>query len=62
MARAMTDPAPRSPRAGGAAIALLAIVGAVVGNIYGQASLGLVAGVGAGVLIALGIWLADRRS
>jgi len=52
----------RPPRAGGAAIALLAIGGVVIGNHFGQASIGLLAGLGSGAAIALGLWLADRRS
>jgi hypothetical protein len=49
------------PRAGGAAIALLAIGGVVIGNHFGQASIGLLAGFGLGAAIALALWLADRR-
>jgi hypothetical protein len=56
----MTSPT-NSPRAGGCAIALLALVGAVIGNIYHQPSIGLIAGVGLGAAIALGLWLKDRR-
>jgi hypothetical protein len=59
--RGMTQPAPNPPRAGGFAIALLAILGVVIGNHYGQATIGLLAGVGTGVAIALGLWLKDRR-
>jgi hypothetical protein len=51
----------RPPRAGGAAIALLAIGGVVIGNHFGQASIGLLAGFGSGVAIALALWLLDRR-
>lgn len=51
----------RSPRAGGAAIALLALAGAVIGNHYGQASIGLLAGLASGGAIALTLWALDRR-
>jgi hypothetical protein len=51
----------RPPRAGGAAIALLALGGVIVGNHYGQASIGLIAGLAAGGAIALATWLIDRN-
>lgn len=51
----------RPPRAGGAAIALLALAGVVIGNHYGQASIGLLVGLGSGVAIAVGLWLLDQR-
>lgn len=51
-----------SPMAGGFAIAILSIVGAVGGGVFfGQPSIGFLYGVGLGVLIALTIWLTDRR-
>ncbi|SFR87119.1 hypothetical protein [Sphingomonas jatrophae] len=51
----------REPRAAGAIIALLTIAGALVGTIAGQPSLGVLGGLGAGGLLALGLWLRDRR-
>lgn len=51
----------QSPRAGGAAIALLALAGVGIGNHYGQASIGLLAGLAIGTAIALALWLLDRR-
>ena len=51
----------RSPRAGGAIIALAVLAGAIVGARLGQPSVGVLAGVGAGVAAAALIWLLDRR-
>lgn len=56
-----TNPPPRQSTAGGCAIALLAVVGAVIGNIYGEPSIGLLAGVGLGSAIAIGLWLKERN-
>lgn len=56
------EPSPkRAPLAGGFVIALTTLVGAFVGALQRQPSLGLVIGLGAGALLALGIWLLDRR-
>jgi hypothetical protein len=49
-----------SPPAGGAFIALGTIVGAMVGLIYDQPSLGLLIGLGAGTGAALIIWWRGR--
>ncbi|MBX3562572.1 MAG: hypothetical protein KF780_12270 [Sphingomonas sp.] len=51
----------KTPRAGGALIAAAILVGAVVGIIYRQASLGVVAGLAAGIALALLVWLVDKR-
>lgn len=51
----------KSPRAGGALIALLIMGGAIAGGLMGQPSAGLLIGAGAGALIALALWLRDRR-
>lgn len=51
----------RNPKAGGAAIALLAVAGAFVGARNDQPTLGLLAGFAAGVAIALALWLWERR-
>ena len=57
----MKDQHPQHPRSGGGvAIALLAIGGAVIGNHFGQASFGLLIGVGAGIAVTLAIWLTDH--
>lgn len=53
---------PRSSAAGGIAIALGAMGGALIGAAgYHQPTIGFLAGVAAGVAIALGVWLVDRR-
>lgn len=58
----MNDNAPQHPRlAGGFFIAIGMLGGAIIGLVYRQPSLGMVLGLGAGVLIALAIWLLDRR-
>lgn len=46
---------------GGVLIALALIVGAILGTVYGEPSIGLVAGLGVGSLLALLLWLRDRR-
>jgi uncharacterized membrane protein len=57
-----TDPTPPSrPLAGGVLIAIGMIGGAVAGYIWDQPTIGLIAGIAAGALAALGIWLGDRR-
>lgn len=48
-------------RAGGSILAGAIIAGVIVGTILGQPSIGFLVGTGAGVLIALAIWLGDRR-
>jgi uncharacterized protein YqgC (DUF456 family) len=49
-----------SPPAGGVFVALGAIVGAVIGLIYDQPSLGLVIGLAVGAAMALMIWWRSR--
>lgn len=55
------EPRQRSRMAGGVFIALGLIGGIIVGTLHGQPSIGLLAGVGAGLLLALLVWLVDRR-
>ncbi|MFM9978713.1 MAG: hypothetical protein ACKVOP_11795 [Sphingomonadaceae bacterium] len=52
---------PRNPLGGGIFIALGAVGGVVLGRVYGQPSLGLIAGVAIGVAIALLIFWRERR-
>jgi len=52
---------PRTPMAGGFAIALFSILGVIAGSAKGQPTIGLLAGFGAGVATALAVWLLDRR-
>ncbi|GBH30463.1 MAG: hypothetical protein ACOY4N_14880 [Pseudomonadota bacterium] len=51
----------KEPTGAGAIIALLILGGAITGGMMGQPSIGLLAGVAAGVLIAVLLWLRDRR-
>lgn len=51
----------KDPTGAGAIIAFLILGGAITGGLMGQPSIGLLAGAGAGVLIALLLWLRDRR-
>lgn len=53
-------PSPNS-MAGGIVIAVAAMLGAFGGAFFGESSRGLIAGIGVGALIALAIWLLDRR-
>lgn len=50
----------QTPVAGGAIIALGIIVGAVVGYVVRQPTIGFLLGLGAGVLASLLIWWRDR--
>ncbi len=51
----------RSPAAGGVLIAIGAIVGAIVGLFLGEPSKGFLIGTGAGIGMAIAIWLLDLR-
>ena len=46
---------------GGIAIAILSVVGVVIGSLQGQPSLGLISGFGTGCAVALIIWWLDRK-
>ena len=48
-------------QAGGAILAIAIIVGAVAGTMVGQSTIGLLVGTATGVLLALLVWLNDRR-
>lgn len=50
-----------SPIAAGAPLALTICLGALIGSILQEPSLGVVIGVGTGVVFAIGLWLIDRR-
>jgi hypothetical protein len=54
-------PAHRYTQAAGSVLAMSIIAGAVAGSIAGQPSIGFLAGLAAGVLIAILFWLNDRR-
>jgi hypothetical protein len=49
------------PRAGGFLLAISILIGPVVGSLFGQPSIGFLAGVGIGLLLLTAVWLADRR-
>ena len=57
----MAHSSPRTPMAGGFLLAVSLIVGAVLGAGRGQASLGLVVGLGVGLVLLAAVWLLDRR-
>jgi len=46
--------------AGGAPLALLTLMGPIVGGLLGQPTLGLLVGFSLGVLVAIAIWLLGR--
>jgi hypothetical protein len=46
---------------GGVFIAIAIFIGAIAGALSGQPSIGVLAGIGAGITCAIGIWLRDRR-
>ena len=51
----------RNSQAGGFILAASILVGAVGGALLRQSSLGFLVGAGFGVLVALLIWIVDRR-
>lgn len=53
--------AKKNPTGGGAIIALAILTGTIVGGLMGQPSIGLLTGTAIGILIALLMWLVDRR-
>jgi hypothetical protein len=65
--RMTADPRPprdddsRDIRGAGAPIALLIIAGAVIGGLFGQATIGLLAGLALGIVIAVLLWRGGRR-
>lgn len=56
----MTGPKSRTPQAGGFLLAACVLIGVFVGASKGQASIGFLAGLAAGVVLALLVWLIDR--
>ncbi len=54
----MTDS--NGPRAGGFLLAMCILVGAAIGTVKGQPSIGVIAGTGVGVVVAVALWLRDR--
>ena len=60
IARAMNAQG-KGTQAGGSLLAISIIVGTVAGAIAGEPSMGFVGGLGVGVLIAVLLWLRDRK-
>jgi len=50
------------PKSGGIFIAIGSLGGVFVGRLYGETSIGLLAGFAIGSAVALAIWWADRRN
>jgi ABC-type uncharacterized transport system permease subunit len=55
------DKRPENTRSGGIFIAIGAFAGVFIGRSYGQPTMGFVGGLAVGGLIALLMWLKDRR-
>ena len=55
------EPRRRFTRAGGCLLALALIAGVAGGAYAGQPSIGFLAGLGAGLVLLLAVWLLDRR-
>ena len=51
----------KGTQAGGSLLALSIIVGTIAGSVAGEPSMGFVVGAAAGVLIAVLLWLRDRK-
>jgi uncharacterized membrane protein (UPF0136 family) len=49
------------PQAGGFLIAVAIMAGTIIGGLMGQPSIGLLAGTAIGVVVAIALWLVDRR-
>jgi hypothetical protein len=49
-----------APRAGGAFLALSIVVCAVIGVLFGQPTIGILAGIAIGIAIVSAIWWRDR--
>lgn len=56
-----TNPTPPPMRGGGCLIAAGLVIGPVIGVLFGQTSLGLVAGLAIGVVAAIVLTVLDRR-
>lgn len=52
---------PSAPRAGGAILALSILVGAVIGTVRGQSTVGVLVGTGVGIALTVGLWWLDQR-
>ncbi|CAN5198258.1 hypothetical protein BH09PSE3_BH09PSE3_01410 [soil metagenome] len=57
----MAQPPAANTRSGGVFIAIGGLAGVFIGRSYGQPTLGFIGGLAIGALIALAMWLNDRR-
>ena len=57
----MAHPHTGFPRAGGFLLALSILIGPILGSIFGEPSIGFLAGLGVGLIALLAVWLLDRR-
>ncbi len=57
----MAHPQTGFPRAGGFLLALSILIGPILGSIFGEPSIGFLAGLGVGLIALLAVWLLDRR-
>ena len=55
------EPRRNGTSAGGVFFALGVIGGVIIGTLYGQPSIGMIAGAGVGLLLIALVWLLDRR-
>ena len=55
------EPRGRSTRAGGCLLAFSLVAGAIGGAYVHQPSIGFLAGLAAGLILLLAVWLLDRR-
>lgn len=55
------SPPPRTPMAGGCLLVAAIFIGLIAGTAFGETSVGLVAGIAAGIALAVAVWLIDRR-
>lgn len=57
----MNGPTPPRSQAGGAILAISIILGAFIGAVLGQPTIGFLSGTAIGVAVAILIWQRDRR-
>ena len=50
-----------APLAGGFLLCIAVLAGALTGVFLGQPSIGFLVGIGVGLIVAVAIWLLDRR-
>src|SRR3546814_1400918 len=60
--RCMTEKQPQARQGAGAFIALLTITGAIAGGLAGQPTIGLLAGLGAGIVVAIVMWRSEEHT